>query len=66
MENIIPIENIKTFKGTIPKGYLLCVHEKGDPYGRKVFYLNGFDEIGLFDSELENPEYSFISEGTFK
>lgn len=57
---IIPIPNINTFKGTIPDGYELVVHEK-DGNVKDGFVLYGFDEVGMFDSDVNNPIYSFVS-----
>ena len=51
--------DITTFEGVIPVGFDLIVYEKGDFEGGNVFVLYGFDEVGMFDSEITNPQYAF-------
>ncbi len=53
----IEIINIKTFSGSIPTGKDLVVFEKGNPDSALVLY--GFDEVGMFDSQLKHPVYGF-------
>lgn len=57
--NVIDIES---WTGTIPPNHDLVIHERdGDPDDGYVLY--GFDEVGLFDHEFNNPVYSIL-EGT--
>jgi hypothetical protein len=53
----ITIININTFSGSIPTGHDLVVFEEGNPNSALVLY--GFDEVGMFDSALNNPIYGF-------
>ena len=53
------IENIDTFRGTIPPGEDLVVFEAGNTESALVLY--GFDEIGMFDSDFKNPTYGFTT-----
>jgi hypothetical protein len=59
--------NIKTYQGGIPLNCELTVYEKGDYQddgsGQKgsALVLNGFDEIGMFDSEFNVPQYAFVA-----
>ena len=60
MENIIFVDNIYTYKGSVPEDADLVVYEKGtNPLDGYVLY--GFDEIGMFDSEFKAPAYAFCS-----
>jgi hypothetical protein len=55
--DVLPIEDISTYKGFIPSGYDLVEYEKDtDPVEGMVLY--GFDEVGI--SQLPNPEYAFV------
>lgn len=56
---MILIENINEFVGRIPAGHELVVMERGD--ASTAMTLFGFDEIGAFDHEFENPQYGFIN-----
>tara|TARA_A200000159_G_C7184855_1_gene281161 strand:+ start:340 stop:534 length:195 start_codon:yes stop_codon:yes gene_type:complete len=56
---MIIIENINEFVGRVPAGHELVVMEKGDP--STAMTLFGFDELGMFDHEFENPQYGFIN-----
>jgi hypothetical protein len=56
---VILIENINEFVGRVPAGHELVVMEKGD--ATTAMTLFGFDEIGIFDHEFENPQYGFIN-----
>tara|TARA_R110000796_G_scaffold51680_11_gene121973 strand:- start:279 stop:476 length:198 start_codon:yes stop_codon:yes gene_type:complete len=62
MENnqleFIPI-NINTYEGIIPKNYDFVVTENGNV--NEAYVLYGFDEIGEFDSVLNNPIYGFLN-----
>jgi len=51
--------DIKNFVGCIPSGSDLVVFEKGDdPLDGYVLY--GFDEVGMFDSDFNVPQYAFV------
>ena len=56
---MILIDNINEFVGSIPAGHEMVVFEKGDT--STAMTLFGFDEIGMFDHEFNNPQYGFIS-----
>jgi len=64
--------DINTYQGGIPLNCELTVYEKGDyrddyqrciVSGPKVLalVLNGFDEIGMFDSDFKQPQYAFVA-----
>ena len=57
MDSNITIIDINTFTGSIPTGQELVVFEKGNPSSALVLY--GFDEVGMFDAQFENPTYGF-------
>lgn len=59
----IPI-NIKTYEGIIPKNYDFVVTENGNV--NEAYVLYGFDEIGDFDSILNNPIYGFLNNINYK
>ena len=51
--------DINNFVGCIPSGSDLVVFEKGeDPLDGLVLY--GFDEVGMFDSDFNVPQYAFV------
>ena len=50
---MILIDNINEFVGSIPAGHEMVVFEKGDT--STAMTLFGFDEIGMFDHEFNNP-----------
>ena len=50
--------DIETFKGVIPPFTDLVVYEKDD--SEHCLVLNGFDEVGQFDSEFKEPRYGFM------
>ena len=53
------IEDINTFVGSIPGNADLVVYERGtDPADGYTLY--GFDEVGMFESELKDPAYCFV------
>lgn len=55
--DVLPIDDISTYKGFIPSGYDLVEYEKDtDPVEGMVLY--GFDEVGI--SQLSKPEYAFV------
>ena len=56
------IDNIRTYQGGIPSGYDLVVYEDGDEETiiNSAATLYGFDEVGMFDSDFENPKYGFM------
>jgi hypothetical protein len=56
---MILIENINEFVGSIPTGHEMVVFERGDT--STAMTLFGFNEIGMFDHEFENPQYGFIN-----
>jgi hypothetical protein len=56
---MILIENINEFVGSIPAGHEMVVFERGDT--STAMTLFGFNEIGMFDHEFENPQYGFIN-----
>jgi|TARA_B110000459_G_C16128204_1_gene281107 hypothetical protein len=59
---IIPINDIKSFEGTIPEKFdLVCYEASGDPMDGMALY--GFDEVGDFDSYYIEPTYCFL--GTY-
>ena len=48
--------NINTYQGSI-QGDLIVYEKNGDP--DEGFVLYGFDEVGMFDSEFNTPQYAF-------
>jgi hypothetical protein len=56
---MILIDNINEFVGRIPSGHELIVMEKDKI--ETAMTLFGFNEIGMFDHEFENPQYGFIN-----
>jgi hypothetical protein len=54
----IEIDNLGPI-GIIPEGHDLVIYEKGEnPMDGLV--LLGFDEIGMFDHNFNNPAYAFM------
>ena len=51
--------NIETYEGIIPSGSNLIIYEKGDTPSKGIV-LYGFDEVGIFDSQFNNPTYCLL------
>jgi len=51
---------IDQFKGRIPTGTDLVVKEKEDRSNDTARILQGFDEVGMFDSKYIEPIYGFL------
>ena len=52
--------NIDTYEGNIPNGYDLVVYDKKNCPTEKSYILYGWDEIGEFEEDMENPQYAFL------
>lgn len=58
--------DINTYQGGIPLNCELVVYERGDyrvsgsVINGSALALNGFDEIGMFDSDFNQPQYAFV------
>ncbi len=57
----IIVIDIDTFRGSIPAGHDLVIAEAGDRRGRTAIVLYGFDEVGMFDADFQNPVYAFLA-----
>jgi len=57
-QGITIIDDINSFKGTIPPYNDLIVFEYGKP--QTAITLNGFDEIGMFEKQFKRPAYAFL------
>jgi len=53
--------DVNTYSGNIPTGTDLVVAESGD-VEETALVLYGFDEIGMFDDEFNNPVYGFLGD----
>jgi len=51
--------DVNTYSGNIPTDTDLVVAESGD-VKETALVLYGFDEIGMFDDEFNNPVYGFL------
>ena len=53
--------DVNTYSGNVPTGTDLVVAESGD-VEETALVLYGFDEIGMFDDEFNNPVYGFLGD----
>ena len=53
--------DVNTYSGNTPTGTDLVVAESGD-VEETALVLYGFDEIGMFDGEFNNPVYGFLGD----
>ncbi len=53
--------DVNTYSGNVPTGADLVVAESGD-VEETALVLYGFDEIGMFDDEFNNPVYGFLGD----
>ena len=53
--------DVNTYNGNVPMGTDLVVAESGD-VEETALVLYGFDEIGMFDDEFNNPVYGFLGD----
>jgi len=53
--------DVNTYSGNVPMGTDLVVAESGD-VEETALVLYGFDEIGMFDDEFNNPVYGFLGD----
>ena len=53
--------DVNTYSGIIPTDTDLVVAESGD-VEETALVLYGFDEIGMFDDEFNNPVYGFLGD----
>ena len=53
--------DVNTYSGNIPTDTDLVVAESGD-VEETALVLYGFDEIGMFDYEFNNPVYGFLGD----
>jgi len=53
--------DVTTYSGNIPTDTDLVVAESGD-VEETALVLYGFDEIGMFDDEFNNPVYGFLGD----
>ena len=57
--DLIKIADINKYQGGIPAGYELVIYEDGEVVNSSAV-LYGFDEVGLFDHDYQNPKYGFL------